>query len=217
MEQTAWDIGTAAISPREIKSDVTQDKAVLVEVRLSLPFFTLPDDKPTARRLNAFYDFLARTLLRYAKNTLRRDASARLRDCLQNDRPFQPASLITSFFVTGDRKNVLSIVVDRTETDGSVSLTMRTADNWHMPGGTPILRLLSRGAQKQVLRACEENALLRQRAGSQLYFEGLSKNLRRYFQADQCYLTPDSLAVFYQASTISPLTEGLPEFTLERG
>ena len=217
MDQSAAGYQTAKISAKETNSDLLYEKNTVVEIRLSLPFFSATGDRRAEKSLNRFYDFVTRALLRYGKSSLYNQAVARYKENVASGVPFRPSALRVSFFASHDGLNLLSVVLDRYEYDGGANgFTVRTAVNWHMPEGSPVMRLFPRGANRHVLRECTAIAREQQRAGTHVYFEGLTKNMRRYFQAEQSYVTPEGLTVFYQEVTISPHAEGTPAFTLTK-
>lgn len=193
-------------------------KTILVQVSCELPEFTTEFDKKTVKRLNDFYMYYQKQLLRYAKDVMYKEALARFKLNTAEGYPFLPSELRITHFISYNEKGILSVVLDRYEFYGGANgTTIRSADNWLTSDGTPIPRLFPRNANKRVIDACTRMALAWQQSGVHYYFEELPRNMRKYFRADQSYLTPEGLAVFYQEVTISPHSEGIPVFVLAMG
>jgi hypothetical protein len=126
------------------------------------------------------------------------------------------------FRVTYQTDGLISLYTQSRETalSGPALLT-RHGDTWDLSLGYPLplsAFFPPHAPWKQTLLArAGEDIRRREHAGLARYHDHWPRLLRRYFNAQNYYLTPEGLAWFYPMYAIAPGGEGVPVFTLPYG
>lgn len=166
------------------------------------------------RRIDRYYERMARSYLKYCELFAAEQAQRALANT--PDAPCVRAELCYRKTLTQD--GICSLYIDAAERGGIPRrLTVRRGDTWDLHEGYPLplsAFCSEKNIRRLLLRAAHEQAKNQQTAGVAEYYDGLAARLRRSFNAENFYLTPDALCWFYQMYAIAPAMEGIPVFSL---
>lgn len=140
------------------------------------------------------------------------------REAMQNGFPAHEYEADRVFTVTANESCVLSLYTDTYEyTGGAHGNTVRTSQSRLFPGGRRITlnSLFPGNVHYRAALLARINAMIAQ--NPEPYFEEYKKFTAESFNPESFYLTPDSLAIYYQQYDIAPYSSGIPvfEFTYE--
>ena len=175
----------------------------------------------TARRIDRFYQLQARSYFRYCENWLFPKAAEEYRQALAGSAPLPrgPASL--TYQITCAERGIWSLRTDARECLNGRTDVLRRGDTWDLRRGypiplscffarrTPVRRLLLQTAEAEIHR--------QEQAGISQYHEAWRQELRRSFNQENYYVTPEGVCFFWQMCTIAPRAEGVPSFFLPFG
>ncbi len=168
---------------------------------------------PRARRVDRYYERMARSYLKYCETFAAEQAQRALAD---TDAPCVRAEL--TYRKTLAQDHLCSLYIDAAERGGvPPRLIVRRGDTWDLREGYPLpvtAFTSEKNIRRLLLRAAYEQAKCQQAAGVAEYYENLTARLRRSFNTENFYLTPDTFCWFYQMYAIAPAMEGVPVFTL---
>ena len=104
---------------------------------------------------------------------------------------------------------------------GGRTVLLRRGDTWDLASGYPVALSAffprRSGWKRRLLDAAEAEIQQQEQAGAARYHEGIRRLLRRHFNPQNYYLTPEGLAIFYPMYAIAPAAEGIPVFTVPYG
>lgn len=174
-----------------------------------------------ARRIDRFYQLQARSYFRYCENWLFPKAAAEYRQALADSGPLPHYTADLTHQVTCCEHGIWSLHTDTRECLGGRAEVLRRGDTWDLRTGYPV-PLSSffprRTAVRKLLLQTAEGEILRQEAaGVAQYHEKWRQALRRSFNRENYFVTPDGLCFFWQMYAIAPRAEGVPTFSLPFG
>ena len=210
------------IIPKNEKQDFLHDDFLVLTADLTVPVISgLP--KAALKRLNNFYESLLQEKLKYARKVLYPIAVKDYKNAVERGLSPQVYSLSMNYTVTlarlpseKDTEETFSLYYDVYEyTGGAHGATVRYADNFSAATGYPLPSLIPRKKRGAALREITRQAVAQNASGQIPYFDKLSRNVRKYYRADQYYLTETGASVFYQLYTLAPYTAGVVTFNLQ--
>lgn len=187
---------------------------------------TVPQPVPAAdrvsRRIQRYYQLQCRSYLRYCERWLLPQAEAACREALAASTPLPCFRAELRYQVTYNQGGLWSLYTQSRETGtAGCALLTRRGDVWDLSGGYPVELSAffppRSGWRKMLLSLASEEIQRQERAGVSRYHEGWRQKLRRCFNAQNYYLTPEGLAFFFPMYAIAPAAEGIPTFTLPYG
>ncbi len=173
------------------------------------------------RRIDRFYQLQVRAYFRYCENWLFPKAAAACREALADSTPFPACSASLRYTVTCSERGLWSLHTDTRETLGGRPEVLRRGDTWDLRSGypvplsdffprrTPVRRLLLSAAEAEISR--------QERAGIAKYHEKWRQELRRTYNPDRFFVTPQGLCFFWQMYAVAPAAEDVPTFTIPFG
>lgn len=173
------------------------------------------------RRIDRFYQLQARSYFRYCENWLFPKAAAEYRQALADSAPLPCCTASLTYRVTCSEKGIWSLHTDTRECLGGRTEILRRGDTWDLrtgypiplgdffPRRTPVRKLLFQTAEAEIRR--------QEAAGMARYHEKWRQELRRNFNRENYYVTPEGLQFFWQMYAIAPWAEGVPTFSLPFG
>lgn len=193
------------------------DGVPVLTAALSLP---RPADRKsrTARRIDRFYQLQGRAYLRYCEGWLFPKAAAEYRQALAGSAvlPHYTAALI--YRVTCSERGVWSVFTDAREEIGGRRSILRRGDTWDLCAGypMPLSAFFPKRypIRKKLLQTAEVEIRRQESAGISRYHEKWRQELRRSFNRENFYVTPDGLRFFWQMYAVAPAVEGIPTFSL---
>jgi len=205
-----------------IKSRVFKDtlgfrRVPMVNIDLTIPFIDGHD--LFASRFNTYYRNQARTIFNYARAQLYPQAVRQYRYALSQGFPFNGFELVGTFEPTYCKKPVISLFSDLYEfTGGAHGSTSRTGNTWDTGRGV-LLRLgdlfkPGYDYRKTIIGVIEREARHRQATGQVDYLDDLEKNIVKYYDDGNFYLSAAGPVIFYPLYTIAPYVAGIQTFTI---
>lgn len=176
----------------------------------------------TARRVRRYYQAQLRAFLGYCEQWLLPQAAAEYQAALASSAPLPSFRAELRYEITCQDGRFLSLYTQSREatTPGQTLLTRR-GDTWDLAAGYPVplsAFFPPRSPwRRQILTLAAEEIRRRERSGAARYHEDWPRLLRRRFNPQNYYLTPEGLTVFYPMYAIAPPAEGIPTFLLPYG
>lgn len=204
------------IKKQTIKDKLYHNKVLMVDIKIDYPSLTQGYGGDTMR-FNMYYRQKAQKNYRYASTKLYQTAIKQYDAAKSQNFPFNNFEFVEIFEPTYCKKPITSLFYDIYEyTGGAHGNTIRRGNTWDARRSVMISMddLFVRGYDYKpvILRYVESDARRRQITGMANYFEGLSENLKKFFEETNYYLTEEGLAVFYPLYTIAPYSEGIQVF-----
>lgn len=193
------------------QTTLVHEKEPVVSVDTSVFQFAGKHLPLKTRRINAHYRFLNTLLQRRSKKGLYRRAAKQHKS--EGKEAKGPIRVAVGHQVTWYDGRLLSLYHDRTESDGANrEAVCRMSDTWDLSDGFPVsLRnLCGKAMAKRKLPALAIQEFGRRYAQGDPVAAPLKRKLRRYFDKDQFYLTPEGLVVFWSPMTVLPARYGCP-------
>lgn len=195
----------------------TAEGIPILRAEISLP---QPTDRKnrTARRIHRFYQLQGRSYLRYCENWLAPRAAADCRLALASSAPLPQYTARLTYRITCNEGGILSLHTDSHEFAGGKPLVLRHGDTWDLGSGypLPITAFFSGRApiRKQLLQTAATEIRRQEDTGIAHYRDDWPQALKRSFNRNHFYITPEGLWVFWQMYAIAPAAEGIPAFCL---
>lgn len=207
---------------QSIQEKLTHQGVMMVNVDISYPSIDGEVSKQCVRRVNEYYGREAQSQRRYAKETLYDSAVSDWKFSKEKGYPFNPYELMQVYDVTYNAIPVLSLYYDVYQyTGGAHGMTDRTGNSWDLTRCKLLSMkdLFRRGYdwRAQIYKYIDAEALRRQTSGEAQYFDGLTENIRKYFDEKNFYLSCQGLEVFYPLYSIAPYYVGIQVFTVPWG
>ena len=195
----------------------TVDDIPVLTATVSLPR-PADDRSRAARRIRRFYQLQARSYLRYCENWLFPWAAAEYRRALEVSGPLPCCTAQLTHRVTCCRDGIWSLYTESRERLGGQTEVLRRGDTWDLTTGYPLPLTAffpKREPVKRTLLALAEREIVAQEAaGVARYHDKWRQQLRRSFNRENFFVTPEGLSVFWQMYAIAPAAEGIPAFTV---
>ncbi|MCX7772019.1 MAG: DUF3298 and DUF4163 domain-containing protein [Clostridia bacterium] len=206
------------IKKQTIKDKLYHNKVLMVDVKIDYPSIT-QGYEGDPMRFNMHYRQKAQKNYRYASTKLYQAAVKQYTIAKPQGVPFNNFEFVEAFEPTYCRKPFISLYYDLYEfTGGAHGNTIRKGNTWDMRRGVmlPLEAFFDKDYDYQavMLRYIESEARRRQITGMATYFDGLHENLKKYFDAQNYYLTEEGLAIFYPLYTIAPYVDGIQVFII---
>lgn len=181
---------------------------ILIEATIRLP--QVADYSKQARRINTHYKAVMNHWERYVNKTLSKQAKKQYIFLTKRGFLFHTFDFVIDFTVTLNEGETFSLYIDRGEyTGGANGTTVRNGDTWK--NGYP-LRIKALETKKRRIQRQIADEIRRRQENGESYFEPVRKNVKKYYEPEQFYLTDKGVAVFYQEITIAPHSSGIITF-----
>lgn len=216
MKKGLWELHTEAFTAQR---DWTVEGIPVLSATISLPK-PVPATGKIARRINRYYQLQGRSYLRYCENWIFPQAAAEYHAALSNSTPLPHFTADLTYCVTYNEGGLWSLYTQSREKGGGHTLRVRRGDTWDLRDGYPLplpTLMRERSYKKRLLEQAATEIQRQESAGVARYHEGWRRRLRRYFNAQNYYLTAEGLVFFYPMYTIAPSAEGIPTFILPYG
>lgn len=188
---------------------------------ISIPEPVSASDK-ISRRIRRYYQLQCRSYLRYCEKWLLPQAEAEYRAALTVSAPLPCFRAELGYQITYQEQNLLSLYTQSREiTLPGQTLLTRRGDTWDLATGYPIPMTSFFPShspwKRQLLTFIAEDIQRQEKAGISRYRENWPRDIRRYFNSQNYYLTSDAFMVFFPMYTIAPAVEGIPAFKIPYG
>lgn len=178
----------------------------VVKASVALPEITDSTSKKIAR-INKFYSQALAWYKRYASNAVYREAVERYKRSVYEGWFFRPSEFSVSYSVANNEAGLLSIVRDISLSFGGSPDILRYADNWELKNGFPHYEIIT--DKQSIIRKCIEKAASGQYSW---LFPNFRKAIRKNFNHENVFITPDGLSVFYEPLMIAAPQAGFVTF-----
>ena len=209
------------IEPFTLEREWAVDGIPVLSAAVTVPLPASAKD-PVSRRIRRYYKLQSRAYLRYCEKWLLPQAKTEYQAALAASAPFSCFQASLSYRITFEGNALLSLYIQSAEqTLPGRRCLSRRSDTWSLSAGYPMS--LSQffpphsAWKRYLLSAAEAEIRRRERAGAARFHSGWHKKLRRSFNAQNYYLTPEGLFFFFPMYAIAPAAEGIPTFSVPFG
>lgn len=141
------------------------------------------------------------------------------KNSLQNSYPFNPYGAFLSYTVSYNENCYLSFYYDTyTYTGGAHGTTIRKSNTFNLKTGreVPLSAFFNNPVtyKRRVLKYITEQAEERENQNPGMFFEDYKSLMRKYFNENSYYLSPEGLVIYYGQYDIAPYAVGIVEFTI---
>lgn len=206
--------------PFPLEREWTVDGIPVLHLTASLP---QPVGKPSRalRRIQRFYRLQGRCYLRYCQRFLLPLAEEAYRTALENSTPLPLFTAQLRYEVTCNQGGIWSLHTDSREVCGKTVTATRRGDTWDLRTGfpLPLSACFPRRCpiRKSLLSLAAAEIRRREEAGLARWREDWQPQLRRSFNRENFFLTPEGLHFFWPLYALAPAAEGCPSFFLPYG
>lgn len=191
---------------------------VMINISIAFPQVIIQGNPRTMQRINAFYRETTKQYYDHVSDVLFNQAKNEYLESLKQHIPFRTFAVAQTIEVPYNSGNLLSIYYDRYEyTGGAHGTTTRFADTWLLSTGNrlKLCELFEGSYYKSIIFQYIIGEINKQiKNGNSYYFDNYSKNVFRYFDENNFYLTEKGIAVFYPLYTIAAYVQGIPVFVV---
>lgn len=188
----------------------------MVDISISYPQIEVKNNIKVTQNISSFYRNDARQYYNYAAHEIYGSAMKEYIRDLQQHFPFREYQIMQTYETTFNHGSLLSIYYDRYEyTAGAHGNTTRAADTWYLQNGArmSLSDFFTGSYYKAVFYEFITSEIKSQiEQGNTYYFEDYAKNVFRYFDEKNYYLTDNGFAIFYPLYTIAAYVQGIPVF-----
>ena len=141
------------------------------------------------------------------------------KNSLLNGYPFNPYGAFLSYSVTYNENCLLSFYYDTYQyTGGAHGTTIRKSDTYSLISGKeiPLTHFFDSQTnyRKKILDNILEQADARMAENPGIFFDDYRALIKKYFNAESYYLSPDGIVIYFGQYEIAPYVTGIVEFTL---
>lgn len=205
------------LQPFTTEREWTADGIPVLSAAVSVPQ-PVPCSDRLSRRFFRYYQLQSRAYLKYCERDLFPQATAACRAALEVSAPLPLFRAELTYRITFHDSHFLSLYTQSAESNGQHTRYSRRGDTWDLGAGYPVPLsdfFPSRNPWKQpILEHAAEEIRKQESAGIAQYHVHRWKELRRCFNPQNYYLTPEGLTVFFPMYAIAPAAEGIPAFTI---
>lgn len=205
------------LQPFTAEREWTVDGIPVLSAAVSIPQ-PAPCSDRLSRRFFRFYQLQSRAYLKYCQRDLLPQAAAAYQAALAISAPLPLFRAELTYQVTFQDSHFLSLYTQSAESDGQRVWHLRRGDTWDLAGGYPVPLsdfFPPRSPWKrQILEQVAEEIGKQEAAGIAQYHAHRWQELRRHFNPQNYYLTPEGLSVFFPMYAIAPASEGIPAFNI---
>lgn len=208
------------LQPFTAEREWTVDGIPVLSAAVSVPQ-PVPRSDRVSRRIFRYYQQQCHAYLKYCERDLLPKARAAYRAALANSAPLPQFHAELTYRITFQDSHLLSLYTQSAESDGPRTWRLRRGDTWDLAVGYPVP--LSHFFpprspwKRQLLEQAAEEIETQEAAGIAQYHVHSRQELQRRFNAQNYYLTPDGLAIFFPMYAIAPAAEGIPTFLFPYG
>lgn len=159
------------------------------------------------------------SFIAYNIKTLYPQAVQDYKNSILNGYPFNPYGAFINYLVTYNENCVLSFYYDTYNyTGGAHGTTIRKSDIYNLNTGReiPLSAYFNDKTtyRKKILDIILEQATKRQQENPGIFFDEYQSLIKKYFNEESYYLTPDGIVIYYGQYDIAPYVTGIVEFTI---
>lgn len=210
------------VKEKVIQQDLYYKGHLILKYTIKYPKFFSREFHVLARKLNTLYRTKAVMYERSNVMNLYQMAMVDYEYSAEHNFPVHQYEAYVAYQVPYNQNCTLSIYFDQYEyTGGAHGLTVRTSDTWDLLKSRRMELadfFPERSNWKEYLIELIIGQIDRQMAeGSGMYFEDYKNLVNNSFQANNFYLTPEGLVIYFQQYDIAPYASGMPTFLIPYG
>ena len=211
--------GLAGEKEKMLKRNLYCGENKLLSYEISYPRFTGPDFCAAVCAVNRYCRTQALAFQCYCEESLFRMACARYREDAAAGNPAVRFEAVLSCRVTWNADCTLSLFFDRYEyTGGERGDTERFSQTWNLCTACRVRLgdLFPRGFlyETYAKNTVEDRIAEKLSGGFGAYFTDYIQRVEESFRAENFYLTPRGVALYFQQYELAPYSEGLPVFLI---
>ena len=206
--------GQIPIQPSRFVQQLKLNGAPVLRISCCLP--RLVSDSRGARRINRYYRQLSDAWRSRWTGVLYTRACAAQKAALAEGASFSPWEATLDYTLTLQTPEVLSLTWQVEEKRSGVQRAQQHGDTWSLLDGSPLpLRGFLPGGRRWKHRLLEEisNQMAARTASGEPFRPDSAAMLRRYFQPEQFFLTPEGVTVWFAPDTLAAPSAGAPRFS----
>lgn len=189
---------------------------------INYPFFETTCSPPAAHNINAYYASRAEKTAEGCRRDLYPQAVQAAQYIPNNVPPFHSYEFLVTYHMTYNKGCIASLYTEQyTFLGGAHGATVRSSETWNFCLGSQInLADLFPPEQKspdQLFRFIELQVENRLKQSPASFFDNYPELLRENFHAENFFLTPEGIVIYYQQYDIAPYASGIPEFMFPFG
>jgi len=207
------------VTTHTIEEKMFYNNELVLTYTIQYPQFRSFEFFESVQKINKYYYMKALSYQHYCIQTLFKLAVQDYQYSTANDFPVHQYEAMTVFDITYNQNCAVSLYTDRYEyTGGAHGMTTRSSETWD-------LKTSKRITLKQLIQAPEGyrrysldfiiNQMNEQvKNDPAIYFENYQENAAEYFDANNFYLNPEGIVIYYPLYSISAYVYGIVEFTI---
>lgn len=207
----------AAVSKRQMKARPEYKGIPMVNVNITYPQ-VITNGSPTGEAISGFYSETASVYYTYSIRDLYNIAENEYINSRKNKVPFRTYTAMMAYEIPYNRNDFLSVFLDVYEfTGGANGITVRSANAWSLKTGRHMqLADFFLDASYQGIIFGSIIAQINEQISKNInvYFEGWQKNVFKYFNERNFYLTDEGFAVYFPIESIAPHSSGIVTFII---
>jgi hypothetical protein len=207
----------AAVIKRQMRARPEYRGTVMVDINISYPQ-VITKGSPSGAKISGFYSESASAYYTYATGSFYNTAVNEYINDRKSKIPFRTYTTMKIHEVPYNQNDFLSIFSDIYEfTGGAHGNTVRLADTWSLISGRRVQMgdfFMNTTYQSILIGSIMAHINNQLSKGNNIYFDDYQKNVFKYYDERNFYLTPEGLAVFFPLYTIAPYSSGLVTFVV---
>lgn len=209
---------TITMDIRTLQKELSHDGRKLLTYRIDYPHFQGERCEMALALMNAYYLTRAKSYQRYLERELFPQAVEQYANALEHGYPVMVYEALVKYSLTLKNRCIASLYSDQYEfTGGAHGNTIRSAETWNLQKCCRVkLRdLVGCGEDsKEILFPLLEEQIAR---SPEIYFDDYKTLLRKTFDENSFYCTPQGMVIYYQQYDIAPYSSGIRTFLLPYG
>jgi hypothetical protein len=207
----------AAVIKHQMRARPEYKGIAMADINISYPQ-VITKGSPSGAMISGFYSEAASAYYAYATGSFYNTAVNEYINDRKNKIPFRTYTTMKIHEVPYNQNDFLSIFNDIYEfTGGAHGNTVRLANTWSLISGRRVQMgdfFINTTYQSIILGSIMAQINKQLSKGNNIYFDDYQKNVFKYFDERNFYLTPEGLAVFFPLYTIAPYSSGLVTFVV---
>jgi hypothetical protein len=209
----------AMITKKQMLAKPIFKNVVMIDINIAYPQVVIVNNVQSSTNISKYYKETSQNLLNYASSEMYKEAEAEYLDSVKNNFTFRQYTVMMAYEVPFNQNEFLSVFYDVYEyTGGAHGNTTRYADSWYLPNGRQLTlaNFFNSNVYKSVIFSniiSQINTQIMQ-GNEKMYFDDYQKNIFKYFDEKNYYLTPEGFAIFFPLYTIAPYVSGIVTFVI---
>lgn len=203
-----------------IEDNLYYDKQLLLRYKVEYPQFYSYKDQNVLNKINLFYKKRALDVVRECVEVFFKIAVTYYIFSVKRDIPIRIFEIYYIPQVTYNEDCTISLYYDKyIYSGGAHGQTYRTSDTWDLNCGSRVtLCGLFADSEFKMLDFLKKHVAeqIRQNMGKEefSYFDDYRERVAEYFDANNFYLIPEGVVIYFQQYEIAPYAAGIPEFII---